>query len=40
MTFSLSGRIQPEQVAELLRTLLESEYRRVVLNRKSNSRRR
>ena len=33
MTFSLSGRIQAEQVAEL-RTLLESEYCRVVLDLK------
>jgi anti-anti-sigma regulatory factor len=31
VTFSLSGRIQSEQVAEL-RTLLESEHRRVVLD--------
>ncbi len=32
-TFSLSGRIQPEHVAEL-RTLLESETRKVVLDLK------
>jgi len=31
VTFSLSGRIQSEQVAEL-RTLLQSEHRRVVLD--------
>ena len=33
VTFSLSGRIQSEQVAEL-RTLLQAEHRRVVLDLK------